>query len=131
MSDPERKRGLDILAAQVTHCAAEKVPLAALRERLADHPVDAQPRIDRRRRQLPPAVVRDQNDVGVELRAEAAAEHVARPHGAEPADIDAAGRDSVRDHVRARRVVGVEGAGACCQDEQDDGEADGNDALFH
>ena len=55
-----------------------KRALAALREGLTDHPVDAEPRVDRRRRERPTSVVRDQDDFGVELRAEASAEHVAR-----------------------------------------------------
>ena len=78
-----------------------------------------------------PAASRDQDDFGVELWAKAAAEHVARPRGAQPSDVHAAGRDSLCDYVRTRGVVGVEAAGACCQDEQNDCEADCENALCH
>ena len=127
----QRNRGAHLVAAEVSNGAAKERPLAAALQRLAHHPVRAEPRFDVGRPQLPAVVVPPEEDPLLELGAQAPFENVSGPRRVELPDVDPPCADPARDHVRAGRVVGVEAAGARREDEQDCRNTDREDALFH
>src|SRR4029077_3353123 len=116
---PQRHRGAHLVAAQIADGAADERALTAATERLANHSVDPEPRVDIRSSDCPATGLPLNDDAAGELRAEAASEHVASPRCPEPSDVDAVSRHSIRDDVRPRRVVRVQAARAHREDEQD------------
>src|SRR5207248_260255 len=129
--DAQRHRRAHLVSAEVSNRTAQEASPAAAPEGLAHHSLDAESRVDVGRPQLPAVGVPPEEDALIELRAEAAPQDVAGARRAEPADVDPAGGDAPRDHVRPRRVVGVQAARARREDEQDRRKTDREDALFH
>src|SRR5207248_1664203 len=129
--DAQRARRAHLVSAEVSNRAAQKASPAAAPKGLAHHSLYGESRVDVGRPQLPAVDVPPEEDALIELRAEAAPQDVAGARRAEPADVDPAGGDAPRDHVRPRRVVGVQGARARREDEQDRRKTDREDALFH
>src|SRR3954470_1511800 len=131
MGDAERHGRLDLGAPEVAHGPSEERPGATLREPLAHHPIDAELGVDFGVPHGPAARVPLDDDSLAELGPQASLEHVAGALGAESADVDASRRDALGDHVRARRVVRVEAAGAQRENEDDSSRADDQKTVSH